>query len=227
LRIYQERKQATNKLAISQTKAGQAALALDSGNAVQAVALYREAIEAQPQDAVLEYDLALALDRAANPSAEGLAQERSALEKAIELKPGFAAAENQLGFVLARAGETEAAEKHFRSALTTAPRFAEAANSLGTLLGQEGRDTEAEVHFRSAVSANPRYVRAWVNLAATLASESHFAEAREAVASALKVDPNDQDALRLRQMLASAQSAGTAAATSGAVAHPSSRQVPR
>ena len=82
-------------------------------------------------------------------------QERATLEKAIALKPGFAAAENQLGFVEARSGDTAAAEHHFRSSLAAVPRFARALNNLGTLLGQEGRDTEAEVFFRSAVSANP------------------------------------------------------------------------
>jgi len=227
LKIYQERKQSDNRLALSQTKAGQAAQALASGNAVQAVALYREAIEAQPQDAVLEYDLAIAIDQDKDSEAERLEQERVALEKAVELKPGFAGAENQLGIVLARAGETQAAEKHFRSALAVAPRFAEASNNLGTLLGQEGRDAEAEARFRSAVSANPRNLRAWVNLAATLASESHFAEAQEAVATALKIDPKDQDALRLRQMLASARASGTEAGGPGATDRPSSSPVPR
>jgi Tfp pilus assembly protein PilF len=227
LKIYQERKQATNNLALSQTKAGQAAQALNSGNAGLAAELYREAIEAQPRDALLQYDLALALETRGDSAGEGFARERAALEKAIELKPAFAAAENQLGFVLARAGENEAAEKHFRNALATAPRFAEAANNLGTLLGQEGRDTEAEVRFRSAVSANPRYVRAWVNLAATLASESHFAEAKKAIESALKVDPNDQDALHLQKMLASAPAASAEAGAPAPIGRPSSSQVPR
>jgi len=106
--------------------------------------------------------------------------------------------------VTAQAGETAAAEQHFRNALASSPRFADAQNNLGTLLGQEGRDNEAEVRFRSAVSANPRFLRAWINLAATLASQSHFAEARSAVESALRIDPKDSDALRLRQMLPSA-----------------------
>jgi Flp pilus assembly protein TadD len=69
------------------------------------------------------------------------------------------------------------------------------------LLGQEGHDKEAETWFRSAVAANPRFAPAWVNLAATLASESRFGEAWSAIEAALKVDPNDAEALRLRQML--------------------------
>jgi Tfp pilus assembly protein PilF len=150
----------------------------------------------------MEYNLALALDQSGD-----LIQERVALQRAIELRPGFAAAENQLGYLEAHAGNATAAEQHFRKALEIVPRFAEASNNLGTLLGQQGRDTEAEVRFRSAVSANPRYTAAWINLGATLASESHFAEARAAVDCALKIDPQNSDALQLRNMLASSPSA--------------------
>ena len=208
LKLYQDCQQAIIKLALGQTKAGQAAQALKDGHADQAIPLYREAIEAQPQNASFEFDLALALDRTGRP--ENLPEERAALEKAVQLQPGFAAAENQLGFLAARAGDTLAAEQHFRSALASLPRYADAANNLGTLLGQEGHDTEAEACFRSALSANPRSVQAWVNLAATLASESRFQEARAAVESALRVDPQDSDALRLRQMLSTAQNDGDA-----------------
>jgi len=202
LMLFQRQQQATIKLALGQTKASQAAEALKSGNAAQAATLYREAIDAQPQDAVLQYNLAMALSSIEDPTPEDLLRERAALEKAIQLKPGFASAENQLGYLAARADDTAAAEQHFRNALAAAPRFAEASNNLGTLLGQQGRDSEAEVRFRSAVSSNPRYIRAWVNLAATLASESRFPEARAAAESALKVDPQDPDALRLLKMLA-------------------------
>lgn len=214
LKLFQERQQATIKLALGQTKAGQAAQALKDGHADQAVALYREAVEAQPQNASFEFDLAQALVRTGDP--RDLAEERAALEKAIQLKPGFAAAENQLGYLAAQAGDTAVAEQHFRMALASAPRFAEAANNLGTLLGQEGHDVEAEACFRSALSANPRSVPAWINLAATLASESHFLEAREAVDNALRIDPQDRDALRLRQMLPMTSDDGKPAAGSAA-----------
>jgi tetratricopeptide (TPR) repeat protein len=199
LKLFEQCQQATTTLALGQTKAGQAAQALDGGNAAQAVSLYREAIDALPQDAVLQYDLALALERTGD-----FAAERGALETAEKLRPGFAEVENQLGLVVARAGDAAAAEQHFRNAIAAAPGYAEAANNLGTLLGQQGRDREAEVCFRNAVSANPRFGQAWINLAATLASESRFVDARTAIDSALRINPNDVDALRLRQMLPSA-----------------------
>ena len=70
LKLFEQCQQATTTLALGQTKAGQAAQALDAGNTTQAISLYREAIDALPQDAVLEYDLALVLDRAGDATAE-------------------------------------------------------------------------------------------------------------------------------------------------------------
>ena len=197
LKLFQERQQATVQLALGQTKAGQAAQALKDGQADQAVALYREANAAQPDNASYQYDLAVALGVTGDVSGE-----RSSLVQSLKLNPHFPLAENLLGTLEAQAGETASAERHFRAALEAAPRYADAANNLGTLLATGGRDTEAEVRFRSAVSANPRFTQAWVNLAAVLAGESRIAEASSAVENALKVDPQDADALRLRQMLA-------------------------
>ena len=204
LKLFEERQQATLKLAQATTSAGQAAQALKDGNPTQAATLYRQAFEAEPTNEVYAYDLALALDKAGDAAGE-----RVALEQAIALKPGFPSAENRLGLLLARSGDLALAEQHFRKALEAAPRYANAANNLGTLLGQQGRDAEAEALFRSAVSANPRFTEAWVNLAATLASESHFTEARETVKSALLSNPQDPEALRLQNMLASADSASS------------------
>jgi tetratricopeptide (TPR) repeat protein len=196
LKQFQDRLHATAQRTLADTKASQAAQSLNNGDVAAALALYREAIEAEPQDPILDYNLALALDRGGD-----LAAERVALEKAVQLNPTFAAAQNQLGYVAARSGEASVAEEHFRQALAAAPTYAEAANNLGTILGQQGRDSEAEERFQSAVAANPRYSPAWVNLAATLASESRFPEARNAIDTVLKIDPQNADALRLRQLL--------------------------
>lgn len=210
LRLFQQCQQEATTLALGQTKAGQAAQALGAGNAALAVSLYQEAIDALPQDAVLQYDLAVALEQTHDDAGE-----RAALEKSLRLKPNFAEAENLLGLVSTRTGEDAAAELHFRNALEAAPSYAEAANNLGTLLGQEGHDSEAEISFRLAVAANPRFRQAWINLAATLAGESHFAEAKSAVNTALRIDPHDVQALLLRKMLAESAKNLHTASTAG------------
>jgi len=187
---------------LAQTKAAQAARAFKGGKAEEAAALYREAIKIQPQNASFHFDLAMALESTGR--SQDRAEERSALEAAIDLKPGFAAAENQVGVMAVQEDDLTGAERHFRAALAASPLYADAANNLGTLLGREGHDAEAETCLRSAVSANPHFVRAWVNLAATLASESKLAEAQSAVRSALQVDPRDDNALRLSRLLSAA-----------------------
>lgn len=88
LKLFQKEQQATTNLALGQTKAGQAAQALDGGNAALAVSLYREAIAALPQDAVLEYDIALALDRVGDAAAERAAYRESPATQAPLCRSG-------------------------------------------------------------------------------------------------------------------------------------------
>ena len=180
MRLYQERAQAEVKRALAANKSSKADKALKSGDAKSAVGLYREAVAARPDDPIMQYNLAQALDRAGDKAAE-----QTALEAAVQLRPNFPEAQNRLGYLSALAGDL---------------RFVASAKVVGPG-GEVGHDREAETWFRSAVASNPRYAPAWVNLAATLASESRFGEARSAVGAALKVDPSDAEALRLRQML--------------------------
>ena len=59
-------------------------------------------------------------------------------------------------------------------------------------------------HFREAVRAAPRFTEAWVNLAATLGLQSRFTEAQDAVTNALRIDPQNPQALLLRDTIAKA-----------------------
>ena len=197
LEKYRQRQQAVVQTALGETKAGQAAAAMKEGKAEEAAKLYREAMEAEPEKVTYGYDLAQAL------GAGGYrAEQAAALEAVIAKKPDFAAALNQLGELEAEEGKAQAAERHFRAALTAMPGFAEAANNLGALLGNENREGEAEEFFRRATMENPRFAQAWVNLAATLASQGKFGEAEGAVETALRVEPGNQEAERLKGMLA-------------------------
>ena len=74
-----------------------------------------------PQDAALEYKLAIALDRAGDETGE-----RTALEQAIQIDPNLAVAQNQLGYLYYKSGQYETAEEHFRQAIQANPDFAQA-----------------------------------------------------------------------------------------------------
>ena len=118
-----------------------------------------------PDDAQINYKLAVALDKTGD-----LTGERLALEKAIQINPDLAVAQNQLGFLDSQSGNRISAEKHFREAVRAAPRFTEA----------------------------------WVNLAATLGLQSRFTEAQDAVTNALRLEPQNPQALLLRDTIAKA-----------------------
>ncbi len=225
LKLFQQRQQATVDLALGETKSGQASQALKDGHPEQAVSLYEEAIKARPNDALLEYNFALALAKASGSIPDAAPRESAALEKAIEIQPGFALAHNRLGELKAEHNDLAGAESQFRAALSSVPRYAEAANNLGTVLGRQGRDTEAEVYFEAAVSANPRFTRAWINLAATLASQSRLTDAASAVSNAFKIEPANADALSLKDMIAKANHAAAVSPASPST-RPTGRNTP-
>ena len=80
-----------------------------------------------------------------------------------------------------------------------------AQNQLGYLDSREGDPAAAEEHFRQAVRAAPTFTDAWINLAATLGMESKFSEAEAAVANALKLEPENAQALQLKEELAASR----------------------
>jgi tetratricopeptide (TPR) repeat protein len=198
LNIYRQKMLAAERHDISITKSSEAAQSLKTGDAARAVELYREAIAADPENATLHYNLALALGRTGD-----VAEERAALGEALALNPNLSQAEDQLGILTAKNGELAVAEEHFRRALRITPHFAQASINLGTLLGQQGKDREAEQQFREALASNPRSVEGWTNLAATLASEARYTEARDSAQNAIRIDPTDTSALQILKMLGS------------------------
>jgi len=125
-----------NTLALG--KSTEAEAALKAGDVQKGVTLYREAVEATPNDALINFKLAMALDRAGDTVAE-----KTALQQVIRFDPGFALAQNQIGYLASRDGDFAAAEEHFRLAVRAAPGFAEAWVNLAATLGMESRYPEA------------------------------------------------------------------------------------
>jgi tetratricopeptide (TPR) repeat protein len=205
LAAYQQRMQTRAKHDRDMALFADAAQKLSSGDTAAAISLYAEVTTDAPTDPQAFYNLAMALDRSSD-----LRGERISLEQALKLRPTYAAAMNQLGYIASRENDTAAAEAWFRKAIAAAPQFAEAESNLGALLAGTGREPEAEQHFRAAVAANPRYADAWINLAATLASQSRFSEARAAAENAVHIAPHNSDAAQLLRSLPPTQPRGTA-----------------
>jgi tetratricopeptide (TPR) repeat protein len=150
LKLYQEGNQAKINRTLAASKSAEADKELAAGNLPRAVGLYREASEATPEDAALSYKLAMALDRTGDTVAE-----RAALEQAVKVDPAFALAQNQLGYLASRNGDSAAAEEHFRLAVHAAPGYTSAWISLAATLGMESRFPEAQEALASALKLEP------------------------------------------------------------------------
>jgi Flp pilus assembly protein TadD len=152
LKIYQVefKKTADHTLAVSKAAQGDTELEA-GGDAQKAVGFFREAAAASPEDPMLSYKLSVALDRTGD-----LAGERAVLEQTIKLDPDFALAQNQLGYLSSRDGDSVAAEKYFREALRAEPRYTQAWISLAATLGMQSRIPEAREAIAHALQLDPQ-----------------------------------------------------------------------
>jgi tetratricopeptide (TPR) repeat protein len=150
LKLYQQEEKAKADRTLAASKSAQAAKEFESGDPAKAAALYREALAAYPKDASLAYKLAMALDRTGN-----IDEERTVLEQAVQIDPDFALAQNQLGYLASRGGDTASAEEHFRQAVRASPGYTQAWVSLAATLGMESRFPEAQEAVSSALRLDP------------------------------------------------------------------------
>lgn len=151
IQIYQQEKLALDNRTLAMQKMIAADTDLQHGETQKAIAHYREALAATPNDARLNYKLALALDSMGN-----FGDERTALLEAVNVDPTFALAQYQLGYVESQQGDSSAAEQQFRLALKAAPHYAKAWISLAATLGMESRYPEAEQAVAQALHLAPR-----------------------------------------------------------------------
>ena len=155
MQLYQQSLKAQS----NQTQAaGQAALAdqaLAAGRLEQAIALYRNASEIDPDEPLLAYKLAMALNKNGD-----LAGERTALARAIQLNPHFALAQNQLGYLDSQDGDTGSAGRHFRLAVEADPGYANAWMNLAATLFLESQWGEAKVAVGHVLLLDPSNLRA-------------------------------------------------------------------
>jgi len=155
LKLYQQELQEQSARTLAASKAAQGDKELATGDPQKAVAFYREAVEATPKNILMTFKLALALDRTG-----AIDEERGLLEHAVQVDPDFALAQNQLGYLASRSGDSASAEEHFRRALQSAPGYTQAWVSLAATLGMESRFPEAQQALASALKLDPQNAEA-------------------------------------------------------------------
>ncbi|WP_018746223.1 tetratricopeptide repeat protein [Chitiniphilus shinanonensis] len=187
------------------------------GDAVQAERWWRLALQGQPDNADLHFNLAQLLESGGR-NAEASAHWRRAAELAPDdvevqarhglalaalgqddaalpaLRAGLQASEPApvhlaLADLLARRGEVQAAEQHFRQAIALVPDDAVAPANLALLLEGQWRDDEAEQWYRVALARAPEAAPIHANFAGLLARQGRLAEAEAAYRRALALDP--------------------------------------
>jgi Tfp pilus assembly protein PilF len=109
----------------------------------------------QPDSALLNYKLSVALDRVGDTAAE-----REALQKSVQIDPTMAIAQRQLGYLAFNDGDFGTAEAHFREAVRAAPAYTDAWISLAATLATESRNPEAEQAVQRALEIDPHNANA-------------------------------------------------------------------
>ncbi len=160
---------------------------LAAGETANALKYLTDVSEKNPDDPVIEYDLALAYDQ------RGLKdQSLSHLQKALKIRPAYPEANNMMGYIYATRGQFELARGAFQKALDDpfykTPQFA--AYNLGRLYEKNGDIEKALTYYQQAVKFDERYGLAWLRTGQILEQLSRRDDARHAYGSAVRASPD-------------------------------------
>ncbi|MCX7168296.1 MAG: FkbM family methyltransferase [Rhodocyclales bacterium] len=156
----------------------------DSGALDEAVTVYQQVIEAEPDLAMGPYKLGTAYQRLRRPD-----EAEACFRQALELDPDYPEAMNNLGIILAGHGELDAAEKLYRDALAKQIDYFEAHINLGNLLFESTRRTEALYHYRRAIQLRPDSALARERIGPLLRDLGRISEALDMLQRAVELDP--------------------------------------
>jgi Flp pilus assembly protein TadD len=150
----------------------------------EAIAVLRQALQQDPDDALAHYALATALS--------GTGQERAAVDEyraACALNPRSAAWFAHFAVSLALTGDLQSAVANWRKSLTLDPSKAETEADLGSALFEIGETQEGYEHLRKAVEMAPDFADAHSQLGSALAKMGRTDEAVEQLEKAVALAP--------------------------------------
>ncbi|HTU25046.1 MAG TPA: tetratricopeptide repeat protein, partial [Pirellulales bacterium] len=155
----------------------------------EAIAMFRRAVEIQPDAVNARINLGLAL-------AVGGQFDESHLQfrRALEIDPRSVDAHRGLAYLLSREAKTIAALAELEQAVKLDPNHAAARNDLGLMLAKQGQIEAAMPHFQAAVASDPKFVPARINLAQALAARGQASAALDQYRQVLEIDPGNRAA---------------------------------
>ncbi len=125
---------------------------------------------------------------------ENSEQEAQDYKRALQLRPDYPEAHNNLAVVLRLGGDHEAAAVHYREALRLRPVYPEAHYNYALLLETVGSPAGAADHYRQALASRPEYVQAHHAYAALLRAHREWREAETHYQEALRLRPDYPEA---------------------------------
>jgi tetratricopeptide (TPR) repeat protein len=107
------------------------------------------------------------------------AEAQKALERALEINPGLAEAEHQLGLLASQQGDRQGAIQHWQRAVALKPDHARALFYLGTMYLESGDVEKAEADFKGSLAADPNNMKTEYDLSLVLNKLGKSAEAKQ------------------------------------------------
>ena len=120
--------------------------------------------------------------------------------QALAIKPNYPEALWSKGNALDQEQRPADSLKLYEQATALKPDFAEAWNNLGVSLLNVGRASEAVGALDKATALKPDFAAAWANRGAALWQMGRVRLAIASMDKALQIDPNNKDAINLRQL---------------------------
>jgi tetratricopeptide (TPR) repeat protein len=164
--------------------------ALDAKQYDQAVQLFSQAVQADPQDYAAHFHLALSyslLGKVTDAIPE--------YQKTLDLKPGLYQAELNLGILLMREKRAKEAAPHLGTAVQAKPKEFRAQWYLAEALLASGDAAQAGAHYQVAAEIDPRSAVAQLGWARAEAQQQRLAPAAEHYRQAAQLDASFSDAL--------------------------------
>ena len=162
-------------------------------NLSKAIAHFEQARALAPNHPGVHIGLskALMLEWEQSGNRESLELAKKYAKHAVDLDQNLAGAWYALGLTAARAGDREAAETHFRRALSFSPRHSETNSELGLILAANGDSAGAKKHLQRAVELAPSNWQLHKNLGLYYAGQGRFADSEQAFRTVIELAPTN------------------------------------
>ncbi|HEX4593677.1 MAG TPA: tetratricopeptide repeat protein [Bryobacteraceae bacterium] len=164
--------------------------ALDQKQYQSAVDNFLKAVEAEPQDFTLRFNLALAYSLLGK-NAEAVNE----YKKVLELKPGLYQANLNLGIILARTNQPARAVQYLTDAVAEKPKEYRPNYNLAAALLASGDWSKAEQAYTTALELDPKSPDSELGLAHALGMQKKLAEAAPHFKKAAELNSNYNDGL--------------------------------